>query len=94
MESREQPLQPLLEQEEAQYFDMNDEFIPIYKQSDAKVRDYLEGLGPRKEGQLMESLRTRQLYYKDLKSGLQTTLAVVTMISTLVLSMDVGMLSA
>jgi hypothetical protein len=42
----------------------------------------------------MESLRTRQLYYKDLKSGLQTTLAVVTMFSTVVLSMDIGVLSA
>jgi hypothetical protein len=64
---------------------MNETFIPIYQQSDAKVRDYREGLDPRKEGQLMESLRTRQLYYMDLKSGLQTTLAVVTMLSTLVL---------
>ena len=42
----------------------------------------------------MESLRTRQLYYKDLKYGMQSTLAVVTMISTLVLSMDVGVLGA
>lgn len=58
------------------------------------MRDDQEGLDPRKEGQLMESLRTKQLYYKDLKSGLQKTLSVVTMFSTLVLSMDVGVLSA
>lgn len=51
-------------------------------------------MDPRKDGQLMELLRTRQLYNKDLKSGAQTTLAMVSMISTLVLSVDVGVLSA